>query len=341
MPPFRLSPARSVILTVGEVMLRLSPPGRHRVENARSFECSWGGSEANVAVALSHWGRQVRHLTAAPRNAFGDSLRSELRRHGVDTAATLSADGRMGLYFVEQGAGPRASTVLYDRSGSAFANLDPDEVDIDAALDKVGWLHWSGITPALGPRPAELLRRLLRVARQRDILVSCDLNYRAKLWSSEDAIRTLTPLMPSVDLCVANEEDAQKALGFPACPPGAYAELARSLRERFSFAACAISVRQSHSATRNTWSGVLTTSEGVVGAQPRDLDAIVDRFGAGDAFVAGLIDALLSGLSPQQAIEFAAAAGAFKHTIPGDFLLASRDEIASLAAGDGSGRVQR
>lgn len=205
----------------------------------------------------------------------------------------------------------------------------------------MGWVHWSGITPALGERPRELLRRLLDAARRNNIVVSCDLNFRSRLWSSVEASRTLTPLMESVDLCIGNEEDARLALGLRVDRSDDPAVVVNAMRTRFGFAAAAMSVRESHSATRNGWSGVLATAEGVAHSESRDLDGIVDRFGAGDAFAAGLIHALRVGMSPQDAIDFAAAAGALKHTIPGDFLLATIAEIEQLVCGDASGRVRR
>ncbi len=341
MERFLLNPQRPVVLTVGEVMLRLASPGRSPIEGAASFDASWGGSEANVAVALARWGAESRLLTAVPRNALGESLKGDLRRHGVDTSSVIDAPGRMGLYFVEHGAGPRPSTVLYDRADSAFSKLDPDRVDLDAALEGVGWLHWSGITPALGAGPLRLLHNLIDAARSANAVVSCDLNYRAKLWTSEQAAATLTPLMDGVDLCIGNEEDAHRALGMPAQDKGDFAQTANAMRDRFGFLAAALSVRTSHSATHNTWAAVLATPDEIARTEPREVDGIIDRFGAGDAFAAGLIHALRSGEAPRNALAFAEAAGALKHTMPGDFLLSSHEQVMALAGGDGSGRVQR
>jgi 2-dehydro-3-deoxygluconokinase len=341
MERFHLNPERPVVLTVGEVMLRLAAPGRSQLESARSFDASWGGSEANVAVALARWGERARLLTAVPNNTLGASLHGELRRYGVDTSAVLGAPGRMGLYFVEHGAGPRPSTVLYDRADSAFSGLDAEHVDIDATLDGVGWLHWSGITPALGAGPRRLLQRLIDASATSGIVLSCDLNYRAKLWSSEEAVATLTPLMKNVDLCIGNEEDAHRALGLPSENPSDFARTAETMRERFGFRAAALSVRHSHSASRNSWAAVLATPDGVAQTAPREVDGIVDRFGAGDAFTAGLIRALRAGMPAQRALEFAEAAGAMKHTMPGDFLLSTYEQVMTLANGDGTGRVQR
>lgn len=352
MPPLQTQADRPVILAVGEVMLRLAPPGRGPLNRVGAFDATWGGSEANAGVALASWGVPTRLLTALPLNALGDACLHDLRGWGVDTSSVVRAEGRMGLYFVEHGAGPRPSTVLYDRAGSAFATLSPDSVDLDAALEGVGWVHWSGITPALGDGPRALLERLLRTGRDRGAVISCDLNYRARLWSRESARAAMTRLVSLVDICIGNEEDAEAALGMdtaglhPGLPDATarYASLGAEMRSRFGFRAVAFSLRRSLSASRNIWGAMLVSDEtgdrGALAGEA-EIDGIVDRFGAGDAFAAGIIHGLRQGWSPGETVRFAAAAGALKHTVPGDFLTSSIADIRALAAGDATGRVRR
>lgn len=333
-------------------MLRLSPPGRQRFVQAQRFEATYGGGEANVAVSLANYGAQSYFVSKLPENEIGQACLNHLRRFGVQTDYIARGGDRLGTYFLEQGASQRPSKVIYDRAGSAVNTLTPDEVDFDAAFADADWFHWTGITPALSETPRETLKAALAAAQSQGVTVSCDLNYRGKLWTVEEARQTMRPLMEQVDVCVANEEDADRCLGLEAGTTdveageldiAGYKELARRLREEFAFETVAITLRESFSASRNGWSGLI--HNGTDAQEPQrstryEID-LVDRVGGGDSFCGGLIYGLLAKESAREALEFAVAASCLKQTIPGDFNLASKEEVEQLAEGPGSGRVER
>ena len=332
------SPLR--VVTFGEVMARLMPPGRQRLLQTTSFELTFGGAEVNVAVDLARLGVDVAFVTRLPAdNDLAESCVSQIRGLGVDTRHVLRGGGRMGLYFVERGAGQRGGTVLYDRAGSAFAPAEPGEFDWDAIFDGAGWFHFTGITPALGENCAAATLDAVRAAKAKGLTVSCDLNFRRMLWDTATANRVMGGLMPHVDVCIANDGSAGDVFGIRD-DSGDGAGVARQLAERFGLRAVALTRRESHSADRNSSSGLLHTGGQSYESRRYELE-VVDRLGGGDAFAAGLIYAMLTSQSPQDAIEFATAAGCLKHTVPGDFNLVKLEEINALAAGDTSGRVRR
>lgn len=341
------------VVTFGEIMLRLAPPDHQRVLQARIFDITYGGGEANVAVALAQLGIEAAFVTRLPANDVAQACVNQLRGLGVDTRHVLRGGSRMGIYFTEHGASQRAGTVTYDRANSAVAEIKPGQVDWEAVFAGAQWFHFTGITPALSESAAAVTLEAAKAAKAKGLTVSCDLNYRQKLWTSEQAGRVMAGLMPSVDVCVANEEDAETVFGIRA--EGAeltagkidrdrYAEVARKLTERFGFQSVAITLRESHSAGRNGWSGMLYAAgqgQGQAHFSRRYEVEIVDRLGGGDSFAAGLIYGLLHEGGPQEAVEFAAAASCLKHSIPGDFNLVKLEEVRALLAGDASGRVRR
>ena len=323
--------SRKPIVTLGELMLRLSPPGKQRFRQAAGFDACFGGAEANVALSLACLGEQVRFITALPDNDLGDAAVDTLRKFGADdpvNSGILRAPGRMGLYFLEKGAGLRPPKVIYDRAGSAFAETGPDRYDLDKLLDDAGWLHITGITPALSENTAELSRRALRAAQEKGLTVSMDLNFRKRLWDVNNASRTLTALLPYVDILIANEEHAAKICGIRCdSDPG---ETARQLCEKYGFTAAAITRRRTESAELHRISAAAYI-DGVKVYSPEYACGIVDRTGGGDAFAAGLIYACVNRCPAQQAVNFAAAASALKHTVEGDFSIMKREEIEALA----------
>lgn len=333
-------------------MLRLSPPGYERFVRTDRFDVVYGGGEANVAASLAGFGTEAAFVTRVPKHEIGEAAVGYLRRAGVDTRFVVRGGDRLGIYFLETGASQRPSKVIYDRAGSAFADLASGDVDWGRVFDGASWFHFTGITPATGPGPRSVLGEALAAARAAGLRVSCDLNYRAKLWTVDEARATMVPLMEYVDVCIANEEDAFKCLGIPceASDPDsgrleeeAYLDLARRLRERFGFDVAAVTMRESFSATRNGWSAVLADGDAHAGGiRSRIYDVhVIDRVGAGDAFAGGLIHALLSGRPAREALEFAVAAACLKHTIPGDFNAVSVAEVENLVRSSGSGRVER
>ena len=335
------------VVTFGEIMMRLATPGHARFSQTPSLDVTFGGGESNVAASLALCGVDAAFVTKLPNNDWGDRALNGLRGLGVDTRHVLRGDGRMGVYFLESGAGPRASRVIYDRADSAIGRIQPGEVDWPRIFDGCDWFHWTGITPALGDGPAAAVREACAAAKAAGCTVSADLNYRKNLWSKAKAREVMTPLMEFVDVCVANEEDAESVFGIKGADVAGghidgdvYADVARQLTEHFGFDNVAITLRESISASRNGWSAMLYSEGAVSFAKRYDID-IVDRVGGGDSFAAGLIYAMLRGLNDQDAVEWATAASALKHTIVGDVNLASVEDIARLAAGDASGRVQR
>lgn len=331
------------IITFGEVMLRLTTPGFATLGDATSLEITFGGAEANVAVQLAQFGRDAAFVSRLPDNPLGERCIEELRRRGVDTSGVIRGGPRIGVYFLEQGVGQRPGRVSYDRRHTSISEMQPGMVDWDAVFDGARWFHWSGITPALGPGCGALCAEACRIARSRGITVSFDVNYRSKLWSRDAASAALLPLMPWVDVCVAGESEAVEILGAePHC--GMEEErlpaVAASLAERHGFKSVAMSCRDGDSATRTVFRGMLHDAGGAAFSRRHEI-AVVDRVGSGDAFTGALIHALLRGDDAARGIEFATAAGAWKHTIAGDWNRCSVAEIESLASGAGGGRIGR
>ena len=340
------------VVTFGEIMLRLSTPGFSRFMQADRFDVHYGGGEANVAVSLANFGLQSAFVTRLPENELGQAAVNMLRGHGVDTSHILRGGERIGIYFLETGASQRPSKVIYDRAHSAVSAIDGREVDWDALFRDAGWFHWTGITPALGEPCRQALEMACAAARRAGVTISCDLNYRKKLWSPQEAQQVMQPLMSYVDVCIANEEDAQKSLGLTIFAGDvdkgqlnmeAYAETARTLKKRYGFKTVAITLRESRSASENGWSALLLDNRDckTPALSRKYTIRLVDRVGGGDAFAAGLIYGLLTREKSREALEFAVAASCLKQTIPGDVNLASAEEVEKLATGGGGGRVER
>jgi 2-dehydro-3-deoxygluconokinase len=345
----RAAGPQSAVVTFGEIMLRLTPPSGRRLAQTTSFEASFGGAEANVAVALAQWGVASRFVTAVPDQPLGQAAIDALRSHGVDTQHVLRSGSRLGLYYNEVGAAQRPSRVVYDRAHSAIAELESRQLDYRAILSGADWLHCSGITPALGPSTATATRELIQAAKQAGLTVSLDLNYRSKLWSPERAREVLTPLLQYVDILLGNEDDAAQVFGLRAArsdvaagsiDASGYRAVAEELLGRFGLKAVAITLRESLSASDNRWSACLHDGREFHISRSYPIH-VVDRVGSGDAFAAGLIYTLRAGRSHADALEFAVAASCLKHTIPGDFNLVSVAEVEALAAGAAAGRIQR
>ena len=337
------------VVTFGEIMMRLATPGRLRFSQAKDLELTYGGGEANVAVSLANFGLDARFVTRLPANPFGDGAVAVLRAHGVDTSFVARGGERIGIYFLETGASQRASVVVYDRAGSAVSQVAPGGFDWARVFDGAGWFHFTGITPALGPSVAEATAEACRAAKEAGLTVSCDLNYRKKLWTPAQAKETMTGLMEWVDVAIGNEEDAEKVFGIKAegsdvegghVAAEGYEQVARTLAERFDLKSVAITLRESRSADENGWSAMLLHDGKVHVSKKYDIN-IVDRVGGGDSFAAGLIYGLFTGRVAQEALEFAVAASCLKHSIGGDFNLVSVSEVEALVKGDASGRVQR
>lgn len=333
----------------GEVMLRLSPPGHQRFVQASSFDASFGGGEANVAVALAQLGIETRFVSTIPGNEIGQSCLNSLRGWGVDVTKVVRSGNRLGIYFLEHGAAQRASKVLYDRAGSAIAEAPSSAYDWEDILGGKKWFHFTGITPALSSNAFEAVLQAATTAKRLGLRVSCDLNYRSKLWSKDQARAAMTELMPCVDTLIANEEDADAVFGISAqgadvhagqIDHARYSEVAKQLADRFGFGHVAITLRESISASRNGWSALLYEGGKSYFSRHYDIE-IVDRVGSGDSFAAGIIFGLMQGLTPQETVEFGAAAGCLAHSISGDFPIFSLAEVEALARGGGSGRVQR
>ncbi len=333
-------------------MLRLAPPGFERFLQSPSFLATFGGGEANVAVALAGFGERSRFVTLLPAaNPIVEAFRGELRRFGVDDAFVLPARGRLGIYFVEPGANQRPSKVVYDRDGSAISLAGPGAIDWERALDGADWLHITGITPALSASAAALSLEAMRAARRLGATVSCDLNFRKNLWKYGQAAREVMPgLFSLTGIGIANEEDCQAALGIAAqadvhsgqLDPAHYRRLAEDVLAAYpNLRMLAITLRESHSASHNGWSACLHDGREFLVSRHYEITHIVDRVGGGDSFAAGLIFGLRRLGSPREALEFAVAASCLKHSIPGDFNRFSRQEVEALAGGGGSGRVER
>jgi len=340
----------ATVVTFGELMLRLKSPGFQRFAQSNELEATFGGGEANVAVSLSLFGHATRFVSAFPANPIGDWAINEVRKYGVDTSRVLRQGERLGIYFLESGASQRASNVVYDRSGSSIAAIKPGQADWTSAFAGAQWFHLTGITPALSDSAAAASLESLKLAKAAGLTTSLDLNFRKKLWSSEKAGQVMATLMPYIDVAIANEEDCEKVFGIRAgkttvssgeLEHAKYLDVAAQVMKRFpAVQKTAITLRESHSASHNGWSGMLVDRQGHAFSRHYDL-TIVDRVGGGDSFAAGLIHALLSNKDRQTAIEYAVAASALKHSVPGDFNLVSLAEVEALVGGDGSGRVQR
>jgi 2-dehydro-3-deoxygluconokinase len=338
-------------VTFGEIMLRLTPPGFERLLQSPTFEATFGGGEANVAASLASMGLPAAFVTILPKaNPLGDAAIGELRRFGVDTSHIARAEGRMGIYFLETGASQRASRVVYDRAGSAFA-LATATIDWPRVLDGAAWFHVTGITPAVSEAAAMLALDAARTARQMNVTVSCDLNFRKNLWKwGKPASAVMPELVALSDILIANEEDIQMALGIAAdvdvhagaLDRASYRGLTEAVMKQYShLRAIAVTLRESKSASHNVWSACLHDRSNFLLSRTYDIAHIVDRVGAGDSFAAGLIYAMQTGLGSQDSLEFAVAASCLKHSIPGDINRINADEVKALLAGGGSGRVQR
>lgn len=339
-------------VTFGEIMLRLAPPGFERFLQSPQFVATFGGGEANVAVAVSTFGLPARYVTLLPpNNPIADAVVAELRRFGVDTSRILRAPGRMPVYYVETGANQRPSKVVYDRNDSSVALAKPGDVNWDTAFEGCGWFHITGITPALSASAADLALEAVRAARDRGLTVSCDLNYRKNLWKwGKPASEVMRQMVRFVDVAVANEEDCQMALGIQApvdvhsgkLEHEHYAALTGKVLSEFpDLKMIAVTLRESRSASHNGWSACLNDGKAFLVSRHYEITHIVDRVGGGDSFAGGLIYGLQTLGGPQEALEFAAAASCLKHSIPGDFNRFTVDEVKALLKGGGSGRVQR
>jgi 2-dehydro-3-deoxygluconokinase len=339
------------VVTFGEIMLRLSPPGFERLLQSPGFVATFGGGEANVAVSLAHLGLDSHYVTCLPAHAIGDAAIRVLRAEGVQTDAVLRSGDRVGIYFAETGASQRASTVIYDRAGSSISAMAPDAVDWDAVMAGAAWFHVTGITPALGDRAAAATCAAVGAAKRAGARVSVDLNYRKKLWTPAQAQAVMRPMMRSVDVVIANEEDLQSVLGVAvegadpesgALDPDAYRDAAARVSREFGPRLVAVTLRESVSASDNGWSALLWDDDrATMHRSQRYGVRLVDRIGGGDSFAAGLIYAIATGRPLDAALRFAVAASALKQTIPGDFNRVNVAEVDALAAGDASGRVRR
>ncbi|GHV81939.1 hypothetical protein AGMMS49991_04970 [Spirochaetia bacterium] len=337
------------IITFGEIMLRLAPEGYYRFVQAATLGATYGGGEANVAVSLANFGADAAFVTKLPKHEIGQAAVNSLRQFGVDTSKIVRGGDRVGIYFLEKGASQRPSKVIYDRAGSAIATATTADFNWDAIFNGADWFHFTGITPALGDAAAAITLEACKTAKTKGLTVSCDLNYRKNLWSREKAGEVMGKLMPFVDVCIANEEDASDVFGIRAKNSDVntgkinhegYEEVAKALTNRFGFKKVAITLRESISANDNNWAAMLYT-EGKSYFSKKYAVHIVDRVGGGDSFGAGLIYGTTAGFGPQETLEFAVAASCLKHSIEGDFNQVSVDEVKKLAGGDGSGRVQR
>lgn len=337
------------VVTLGEIMLRLSTPGYERFVQAESLDVTYGGGEANVAVALCNYGLRGTFVSKVPENAIGQAAINHLRRFGVDTQFVAKGGTRLGIYFLETGASMRASQVIYDRSHASIAEADITDFDFDKILDGAVWFHTTGITPALSDKTAALTEAILKAARQKGITTSIDLNYRKKLWSKEKAKEVMSKLCQYVDVCIGNEEDAETTLGFKSKNTDVtkgqlnlegYKDVFKQMKDKFNFQYIASTLRESYSASDNGWSALVYDGNEFYHSRKYDV-RIVDRVGSGDSFASGFIYGLISGMKIQDAAEFGVAASALKHTIPGDINHATLQDVMNLMKGDASGRVQR
>ncbi len=337
------------VITFGEIMLRLAPHGYYRFSQANDLEATFGGGEANVAVSLANFGLNASFVSKLPTHAIGQCAVNSLRALGVDTTNIVRGGERVGIYYLEKGASQRPSQVIYDRTHSSIAEATIADFNWENIFDDADWFHFTGITPALSDSAAEITLEACKAARKLGLTISCDLNYRKKLWTSEKAGKVMGEIMKYVDVCIANEEDAEKVFGIKAKDTDitlgtlnqeGYMNVAKQLTEQFGCKAVSITLRESISASDNNWAAMLYTN-GKSYFSKRYALHIVDRVGGGDSFGAGLIYAMLNYKEPQDIIEFAVAASCLKHSIEGDFNRVSVEEVEALVNGDGSGRVQR
>src|SRR3978361_1142846 len=337
------------VVTLGEIMLRLSTPDFKRFVQAESFDVSYGGGEANVAAARCNYGLNGTFVSKVPANPIGQAAINHLRRYGVDTQFVARGGKRLGIYFLETGASMRASQVIYDRADAAISEVDISEFDFDKILDGADWFHTTGITPALSDKSAALTDAALKAAKAKGITTSIDLNYRKKLWSKEKAREVMTELCKYVDVCIGNEEDADTTLGFKAKDTDVtkgeldlvgFKDVFRQMKDKFGFKYIASSLRESHSASDNGWSALVYDGNEFYHTKQYEV-RIIDRVGSGDSFASGFIYGLVTGMPMKDAAEFGVAASAIKHTIHGDLNHATRKEVMDLVKGDASGRVQR
>lgn len=337
------------VVTLGEIMLRLSTPDFKRFVQADSFDVTYGGGEANVAAALCNYGLNGCFVSRIPANAIGQSAINHLRRYGVDTSFIARGGERLGIYFLESGASMRASQVIYDRAGAAIAAAEISDFDFDKIFKGADWFHTTGITPALSDKCTALVETALKIARSKGITTSIDLNYRKKLWSKERAREVMTRLCEYVDVCIGNEEDTETALGLKPEQTDVttgqlniegYKKVFQQMVSKFGFKYVASTLRESHSASDNGWSALVYDGQEFYHTRQYEI-RIVDRVGSGDSFASGFIYGLVTGMNLKDAAEFGVAASALKHTIPGDLNHATLSEVKELMKGDASGRVQR
>ena len=337
------------VVCFGEIMLRLAPVGYQRFEQTPSFEAVYGGGEANVSVSLANYGEEAIFVTKVPENPIGQAAVNEMRRYGVDTRYMIRGGERLGIYFCEKGASQRPSKVVYDRAHSSISGAKQEDFDWKTIFAGAEWFHFTGITPALGDNVAECVLEACKAAKEAGLTISCDLNFRKNLWTSEKAGKVMAQFMPYVNVCIANEEDAEKVFGIKAdntditggkLSHEGYKDVAKKLKERFGFKAVAITLRGSISASDNNWAAMLYKDDEFYFSRNYTIH-IIDRVGGGDSFGGGLIYALLNNYSNADALEFAVAASCLKHTIEGDHNHVTVSEVKALAGGDASGRVQR
>ena len=337
------------IVTFGEIMLRLAPNGYNRFFQDDQLQATFGGGEANVSVSLANYGMDSVFVTKLPAHAIGQGAVNSLRYFGVDTSKIVRGGDRIGIYYLEKGASQRGSVCIYDRAHSAIQEASPSDFNWDEIFEGADWFHFTGITPALGENLVEICKQACAAAKAKGVKISCDLNYRGKLWTRDEARKAMTELCKYVDVCISNEEDAKDVFGIESentdiyggkLNKEGYKSVAKQLADKFGFEKVAITLRTSISANDNDWAAMLYDGENYCFSKEYHLH-IVDRVGGGDSFGGGLIYALLSGKDTQAAIEFAVAASALKHSVEGDFNRVSVAEIEKLAGGDGSGRVQR
>lgn len=330
-------------------MLRLSTPGNKRFVQSDSFDAVFGGGEANVAVSCANYGHEVYFVSKLPEHEIGQSAINALRKYGVKTDYIARGGDRIGIYYLETGASMRPSKVIYDRAHSAIAEASATDFDFDKIMEDASWFHWSGITPAISEKAARLTELACQAAKRHHVTVSVDLNFRKKLWTKEQAQAVMRPLMQYVDVCIGNEEDAELCLGFK---PDAdvvggktdaegYKSIFTAMADEFGFKYVISTLRESFSASHNGWKAMIYNGKEFYVSKRYDITPIIDRVGGGDAFSGGIIHGLLTMETQAEALEFAVAASALKHTINGDFNLVSEEEVKALAGGDASGRVQR
>lgn len=337
------------VVLFGELMLRLSPEGYNRFIQANNFDVHYGGSEANVAVSLSNFGISTSFVTRLPDNDLGKSAMNSLRQFGVGTDQIIFGGERIGIYFMEKGASQRPSKIIYDRKYSSISTLEVSDFNWDEIFKDADYFHFSGITPALSDNLAKICLNACKIAKDKGLIVSCDLNYRNKLWTKSKANEVMSKIIPYVDICVGNEEDISDIFGIKPentdvtqgkLSYGSYKNVAKQVHDKFGCSIVACTLRTSMSASDNKWTSMLFDGDNFYSSEEYDMH-IIDRVGGGDSFVAGLLYGLNQKMSLQESLDFATAASCLKHTIEGDFNMVTVDEVNKLALGDGSGRVQR